>query len=47
MIGAGFTVIPIFVTCTHVAMSNNGNAPRFLLSGVVDLPSMWTVKPFS
>jgi len=25
----------------HVATSNNGNAPRFLLSGGVDLPSMW------
>jgi hypothetical protein len=25
----------------HVATSNNGNTPRFLLSGGVDVPSMW------
>jgi ectoine hydroxylase-related dioxygenase (phytanoyl-CoA dioxygenase family) len=25
----------------HVAASNNGHEPRFLLSGGVDLPSMW------
>ena len=25
----------------HVAASNNGREPRFLLSGGVDLPSMW------
>jgi hypothetical protein len=28
----------------HVATSNNGSAPRFLLSGAVDLPSMWGAR---
>jgi hypothetical protein len=26
----------------HVATPNTGTAPRFLLSGGVDLPTMWT-----
>jgi len=40
--GAAGDVIVLHPLVLHVATSNNGNAPRFLLSGGVDLPSMWT-----
>ena len=39
--GAAGDVILLHPLVLHVATSNNGNAPRFLLSGGVDLPSMW------
>jgi hypothetical protein len=29
----------------HVAAPNTARSPRFLLSGAVDLPSMWTSYP--
>jgi len=39
--GATGDVILLHPLVLHVAASNNGNAPRFLLSGGLDLPSMW------
>jgi hypothetical protein len=39
--GAAGDVILLHPLVLHVAAPNNGNAPRFLLSGGVDLPSMW------
>ena len=40
--GAAGDVILLHPLVLHVATPNTGNAPRFLLSGGVDLPSMWT-----
>ena len=40
--GAAGDVIVLHPLVLHVATSNTSNAPRFLLSGGVDLPSMWT-----
>ena len=39
--GAAGDVMLLHPLLLHVAASNNGDAPRFLLSGGVDLPSMW------
>jgi ectoine hydroxylase-related dioxygenase (phytanoyl-CoA dioxygenase family) len=39
--GAAGDVTLLHPLLLHVATSNNGNEPRFLLSGGVDLPSMW------
>ena len=39
--GAAGDVILLHPLILHVAASNNSHAPRFLLSGAVDLPSMW------
>ena len=43
--GTAGDVILLHPLVLHVATPNNSNAPRFLLSGGVDLPSMWTVPP--
>jgi len=40
--GEAGDVILLHPLVLHVATPNTGNAPRFLLSGGVDLPSMWT-----
>jgi ectoine hydroxylase-related dioxygenase (phytanoyl-CoA dioxygenase family) len=40
--GAAGDVILLHPLVLHVATPNNGSSPRFLLSGGVDLPSMWT-----
>ena len=40
--GTAGDVIVLHPLVLHVAASNNGQAPRCLLSGGVDLPSMWT-----
>jgi hypothetical protein len=40
--GAAGDVILLHPLVLHVATPNTGKAPRFLLSGGVDLPSMWT-----
>ena len=40
--GAAGDVILLHPLLLHVATSNNGSSPRFLLSGGIDLPSMWT-----
>jgi hypothetical protein len=40
--GTAGDVLLLHPLVLHVATSNTGNAPRFLLSGGVDLPSMWT-----
>jgi Phytanoyl-CoA dioxygenase (PhyH) len=42
--GTAGDVILLHPLVLHVATSNNGNAPRFLLSGGVDLPSMWQAR---
>jgi ectoine hydroxylase-related dioxygenase (phytanoyl-CoA dioxygenase family) len=42
--GAAGDVILLHPLVLHVATLNTGNAPRFLLSGAVDLPSMWTTS---
>jgi ectoine hydroxylase-related dioxygenase (phytanoyl-CoA dioxygenase family) len=39
--GTSGDVIVLHPLVLHVATSNTSNAPRFLLSGGVDLPSMW------
>jgi ectoine hydroxylase-related dioxygenase (phytanoyl-CoA dioxygenase family) len=39
--GAAGDVIVLHPLVLHVAAPNSGKAPRFLLSGAVDLPSMW------
>jgi hypothetical protein len=39
--GAAGDVILLHPLVLHVATPNNGDSPRFLLSGGVDLPSMW------
>jgi len=41
-IGVAGDVILLHPLVLHVATPNTGNAPRFLLSGGIDLPSMWT-----
>jgi len=41
--GAAGDVILLHPLVLHVATPNTGKAPRCLLSGAVDLPSMWTV----
>jgi hypothetical protein len=43
--GAAGDVILLHPLVLHVAAPNNGNAPRFLLSGGVDVPSMWNASP--
>jgi ectoine hydroxylase-related dioxygenase (phytanoyl-CoA dioxygenase family) len=40
--GAAGDVMLLHPLVLHVATPNNGSGPRFLLSGGVDLPSMWT-----
>ena len=45
--GAAGDVILLHPLVLHVAASNTSNAPRFLLSGAVDLPSMWTAHPLN
>lgn len=40
--GTAGDVILLHPLVLHVATSNNGERPRFLLSGGIDLPSMWT-----
>jgi hypothetical protein len=45
--GAAGDVILLHPLVLHVATTNTGKAPRFLLSGGVDLPSMWTLSPAS
>jgi hypothetical protein len=42
--GTAGDVILLHPLVLHVATPNNGNAPRFLLSGGVDLPSMWNAS---
>jgi hypothetical protein len=42
--GAAGDVILLHPLVLHVATPNTSKAPRFLLSGAVDLPSMWTAK---
>jgi len=42
--GRAGDVILLHPLVLHVATSNNGDAPRFLLSGAVDLPSMWAAR---
>jgi hypothetical protein len=37
-------VILLHPLVLHVATPNTSKAPRFLLSGGVDLPSMWTAS---
>jgi hypothetical protein len=37
-------VILLHPLLLHVATSNNGDEPRFLLSGAIDLPSMWSPR---
>jgi len=44
--GAAGDVILLHPLVLHVATPNMSKAPRFLLSGGVDLPSMWTASPF-
>jgi len=44
--GKAGDVILLHPLVLHVATPNNGNTPRFLLSGGVDLPSMWGVRHF-
>jgi hypothetical protein len=39
--GTAGDVILLHPLVLHVATSNNGNTPRFLLSGGVDVQSMW------
>jgi len=39
--GSAGDVILLHPLILHVATSNNGREPRFLLSGGVDLPTMW------
>ncbi len=39
--GTAGDVILLHPLVLHVATSKNGNTPRFLLSGGVDVPSMW------
>jgi len=43
--GAAGDVILLHPLVLHVATPNTSKAPRFLLSGGVDLPSMWTGSP--
>jgi ectoine hydroxylase-related dioxygenase (phytanoyl-CoA dioxygenase family) len=45
--GAAGDVILLHPLVLHVATPNASNAPRFLLSGGVDLPSMWTAPPLA
>jgi hypothetical protein len=40
--GAAGDVMLLHPLLLHVATSNTGAAPRFLLSGGIDLPSMWS-----
>jgi ectoine hydroxylase-related dioxygenase (phytanoyl-CoA dioxygenase family) len=40
--GAAGDVILLHPLLLHVATPNTGSSPRFLLSGGIDLPSMWT-----
>ena len=42
--GTAGDVILLHPLLLHAATSNNGNAPRFLLSGGVDVPSMWRAR---
>jgi len=42
--GSAGDVIVLHPLVLHVATSNTSKAPRFLLSGGVDLPSMWTAR---
>jgi ectoine hydroxylase-related dioxygenase (phytanoyl-CoA dioxygenase family) len=42
--GTAGDVILLHPLVLHVATPNIGDAPRFLLSGAIDLPSMWTVS---
>jgi hypothetical protein len=42
--GAAGDVILLHPLVLHVATPNKGNAPRFLLSGGIDLPAMWTAS---
>ena len=42
--GMAGDVILLHPLVLHVATSNNGRAPRFLLSGGIDLPSMWEAR---
>jgi hypothetical protein len=42
--GRAGDVILLHPLVLHVATSNNSGAPRFLLSGGVDLPSMWSAR---
>jgi Phytanoyl-CoA dioxygenase (PhyH) len=42
MTGMAGDVMLLHPLVLHVATSNTSNAPRFLLSGGVDRPSMWT-----
>ena len=42
--GAAGDVILLHPLVLHVATPNTSNAPRFLLSGGVDLPSMWAAS---
>jgi phytanoyl-CoA dioxygenase PhyH len=42
--GTAGDVILLHPLVLHVATSNNGNSPRFLLSGAVDVPSMWGTR---
>jgi ectoine hydroxylase-related dioxygenase (phytanoyl-CoA dioxygenase family) len=44
--GAAGDVILLHPLVLHVATPNTGKSPRFLLSGGVDLPSMWKTSPF-
>jgi hypothetical protein len=39
--GKAGDVILLHPLVLHVATANNGDTPRFLLSGAIDLPSMW------
>jgi ectoine hydroxylase-related dioxygenase (phytanoyl-CoA dioxygenase family) len=39
--GSAGDVLLLHPLLLHVAAANNGDAPRFLLSSGVDLPSMW------
>jgi hypothetical protein len=39
--GAAGDVILLHPLVLHVATPNTGSSPRFLLSGAIDLPSMW------
>ena len=42
--GTAGDVILLHPLVLHVATPNTGNVPRFLLSGGVDLPSMWSAS---
>ena len=42
--GTAGDVILLHPLVLHVATPNTGNAPRFLLSGGIDLPSMWNTS---